>query len=188
MLIISFLICMPPVTGFGFVWFRDKLAMEDACRDMHNRELNGRKISCTRAVPMNETRPGTPAGQLGGGEGARTREIPRGERRGYPPRGGDYPPRGGPDRGYDRGPDRGYDRGPDRSYDRGPDRGYDRGYSSYDRPTYDRGVGGSYGSDSRGGGGGGYGGGGGGDRGYDRGYGSGYVAFCPRLAPSSGST
>lgn len=38
--------------GFGFVWFRDKLSMEDACRDMHEKELNGRKISCTKAVPM----------------------------------------------------------------------------------------------------------------------------------------
>ncbi len=37
--------------------------MEDAIRDMHDKELDGRKISCVRAVPMDQTKPGTPAGQ-----------------------------------------------------------------------------------------------------------------------------
>ena len=109
---------------------------------------------------MSETKPGTPAAALGGGDGARTREIPR-ER--YPQRGGDsYARSSGP---YDRGGGGGYDRG----YDRGAPYS-----SSYDRPSYDRGGygggggGGGY-SDPRGGGGGGYGGGG-----YDRGYDSRY--------------
>ncbi len=124
--------------GFGFVWFKDKIGMEDAMADMHNKELEGRKISVTRAVPMSETKPGTPAGQLGGGEGARTREISRPYPREHYGRdsrgGGGY---GGGDRGYDRG----YDRGGYGSYDRSSyDRGYDRGGygGSYsDRGGYD---------------------------------------------------
>jgi RNA recognition motif-containing protein len=86
--------------GFGFLWFKDKLGMEDAIRDMHNKELEGRVISVTKAVPMDQTKPGTPAAALGGGSGARTREYSRG----YPPRGG------GGGGGYDRGGG-GYDRG-----------------------------------------------------------------------------
>jgi RNA recognition motif-containing protein len=112
--------------GFGFIWFKDKLGMDDAIRDMHNRELEGRKISVTRAVPMSETRPGTPAAALGGGDGARTREISR-----YPrDYGRDY------GRSYDRGYDRSYS-SYDRGYDRGYSTSYDPRYSSYDR-GYDR--------------------------------------------------
>jgi hypothetical protein len=102
--------------------------MDDAIRDMHNRELEGRKISVTRAVPMSETRPGTPAAALGGGDGARTREISR-----YPrDYGRDY------GRSYDRGYDRSYS-SYDRGYDRGYSTSYDPRYSSYDR-GYDRQV------------------------------------------------
>lgn len=76
-----------------------------------------------RAVPQDQTRPGTPAAALGAGPGAR-RDFGR----------RDYPPRYGYDRGYDRYADRdpvpprgygGYD--PRYAYDRG----YDRSYAGY---------------------------------------------------------
>ena len=115
------------------MFFKDLTGLEDAIRDMHDKELEGRKISVVRAVPQDQTKPGTPAAALGGGG-----------RRG----------------GYDRGGPREYNRGSyyDRPYDRG---GYDRGgggggyyadprYAGYDSRGYDRGYGG---------GGGGYGGG-----------------------------
>mmetsp|Transcript_20779 Transcript_20779/g.45471 ORF Transcript_20779/g.45471 Transcript_20779/m.45471 type:complete len:252 (-) Transcript_20779:1202-1957(-) len=121
--------------GFGFVFFKDKLGMEDAIRDMHDKELDGRKISVVKAVPQNETKPGTPAVLLGGGAGARRGETRYGGR--------DYRDRGGYDRGYDR---YGYDRG-GAPYDRGGGYGgYDPRYSSYDRSGYDRGGYGGYGA------------------------------------------
>lgn len=59
--------------GFGFVMFRDKASMDDAINDLHSTEMDGRRISVTRAVPQSETAPGTPASVLmrggrGGGE------------------------------------------------------------------------------------------------------------------------
>jgi hypothetical protein len=133
--------------GFGFVHFRDVSTMQDAVRDMHEKELEGRKISCVRAVPQDQTKPGTPAAALGGGSGARKDFYPR--ERGGPPR--EYG-RGGGGGGYDRG---GYDRG---GYDRGYDRGgygggyerggygggYERGaaaYGGYSDPRYGGGYG-----------------------------------------------
>lgn len=126
--------------GFGFVWFKDKLGMEDAVRDMHDKELEGRKISCVRAVPMDQTKPGTPAAALGGGQGSRSRDYGR------------YPPRDSYGRDYGRG----YDRGYDRYAPAGAAGGYDRGYGGYGGAdprygTYDRGY------DSRSYGTGGYG-------------------------------
>lgn len=114
--------------GFGFVWFKDKLGMEDAIRDMHEKELEGRKISVVNAVPMDQTKPGTPAHVLGGGGsgggGGRGGDYGRG---GYPPRGGD--------------PYRDYGRGYDRGYERGGYGGYERpAYGAYDRAAYDRGY------------------------------------------------
>jgi hypothetical protein len=52
-------------------------------------ELEGRRISVTRAVPQDQTKPGTPAAILGGGSGARREYAPRREYGGY-----------GRDRGY----------------------------------------------------------------------------------------
>ncbi len=97
-----------------------------SCTRPHARtqELDGRKISVVKAVPENQTSPGTPAAALGGGSGAR-RDY-------YPPRRDGYGGRGGG--GYDRGYDRGYGGG---GYDRG---GYDRGgYGADYRGGYDRG-------------------------------------------------
>eukprot|EP00798_Chlamydomonas_sp_ICE-L_P028790 gene28790-31978_t len=117
--------------GFGFVFFKDKLAMEDAIRDMHEKEIDGRRISVVHAVPQDMTKPGTPAGRLGGGSGAR--------------RGGgrDRGHRGGP--GGDRYGGSGGDRGGDR-YGGGGDRfgGGDR-YGGADR--YGGGGGERYGRD-----------------------------------------
>ena len=87
-------------------------------------ELEGRRISVVRAVPQDQTKPGTPAAVLGAGSGARRDYVrrdpgpPRGYDRGY----------GGYDRGYDRG---GYERGGYGSYGSDPRYAYDRG--GYDR-------------------------------------------------------
>ena len=119
----------PPPPHRAAVFFKDLTGLEDAIRDMHDKELEGRKISVVRAVPQDQTKPGTPAAALGGGG-----------RRG----------------GYDRGGPREYNRGSyyDRPYDRG---GYDRGgggggyyadprYAGYDSRGYDRGYGGGGGA------------------------------------------
>jgi len=166
--------------GFGFVWFKDKLGMEDAIRDMHNKELEGRVISVTKAVPMDQTKPGTPAASLGGGVGARKEGFrePRRDRGGY---GGG----GGYNRGYDRGGG-GYDKGYDRGYgSSGYGGGYDRGYGG----GYDRGYGGGYGGAYGGGYGGGYGATYGRDYGrdpYDYGGGGGYGGGYDRYDGYSG--
>lgn len=77
--------------GFGFVMFKDTRDMDSAIEKMHNVELEGRRISVTRAVPQSETAPGTPADALRKGQ-VMPREYGR----------------------VSRGPSRGY--GPDRSY------------------------------------------------------------------------
>ena len=127
--------------GFGFVTFDNDDDLKESCRQMHDSDLDGRKISCTVAVPQAETAPGTPASALAGGPGGpRSNRFPDRHRdRSYdraperpPPRG--YAGRAYDDRRYDRGsygssyrqPERGYDRGgyPPADYDRGYDRGY----------------------------------------------------------------
>mmetsp|Transcript_26138 Transcript_26138/g.70762 ORF Transcript_26138/g.70762 Transcript_26138/m.70762 type:complete len:238 (+) Transcript_26138:46-759(+) len=101
--------------GFGFVFFKDEGGLKDAIRDMHEKEIEGRRISVVRAVPQDQTRPGTPAAALGAGAGAR-RDFGRRDYSRY-------------DRGYDR-----YDRDPlpPRSYGGyDPRYAYDRGYDRY---------------------------------------------------------
>ncbi|KAK9823266.1 hypothetical protein WJX72_001456 [[Myrmecia] bisecta] len=125
--------------GFGFVMFDTKEDMEAAIAGMHGQDIDGRKISVTRAIPQNETAPGTPAAALAAGR--------RGDRYGGDRYGGrERYDRGGGDRyrGYGPGPERGYG-GRDRGgyYGGGyPERGGyppERGY--YDRaPEYDRGY------------------------------------------------
>ncbi|BDA45488.1 probable cold-inducible RNA-binding protein at N-terminal half [Coccomyxa sp. Obi] len=141
--------------GFGFVTFENKEDMEECIAKLHATELDGRKISVTKAIPQSDIAPGAPASAIHGGyRGGRDRHR------------GDYGsrydrPERAHSRGYDRPPPRGYDRGYGGGYDRAPypdrgygDRGYDRGYpGEYDR-GYDRGYPPS-----------GYGGGG-----YDRGH------------------
>ncbi|EIE20237.1 hypothetical protein COCSUDRAFT_57959 [Coccomyxa subellipsoidea C-169] len=125
--------------GFGFVTFDTKEDMEECIAKLHATELDGRKISVTRAIPQSDIAPGAPASAIHGGS--------RGGRDRYR---GDYGSRyDRPDRGYrsgyDRPPPRGYDRGYGGGYDRAPypdrgygDRGYDRGYAG-EGGGYDRG-------------------------------------------------
>lgn len=54
--------------GFGFVMFGDKRDQDAAIEAMHNTEVDGRRISVTRAVPQAETAPGTPADALRKGQ------------------------------------------------------------------------------------------------------------------------
>ncbi|KAK9787870.1 hypothetical protein WJX73_002025 [Symbiochloris irregularis] len=112
--------------GFGFVIFESTEDMEAARKELHDSEIDGRKVSVTIAIPQSETAPGTPASHLG-----------TSRHRGY-------------DRGYDRAPrsagyERGYDRrypGYERGYDRGfpPERGYDRGAYPPEYDRYERGA------------------------------------------------
>lgn len=121
--------------AFGFVILKNKDSMDDAIKDMHESELDGRKISVRRAVPQSDIKPGTPAYALSGGGGrpreaynsrdsynSRSRYEPRYESRSSGPYSGDRYASGG--YGGDRG---------------------GGGYSG--------GGGGGYGSDPRGGGG-----------------------------------
>lgn len=54
--------------GFGFVIFSDKGDQDAAIERLHNTELDGRRISVTKAVPQSETAPGTPADALRRGQ------------------------------------------------------------------------------------------------------------------------
>ena len=51
--------------GFGFVHFGNKDDMDEAIEKMHEVEIDGRKISVTRAIPQDSVQPGTPAAALG---------------------------------------------------------------------------------------------------------------------------
>eukprot|EP00878_Enallax_costatus_P001110 GHUV01001247.1.p1 GENE.GHUV01001247.1~~GHUV01001247.1.p1 ORF type:complete len:209 (+),score=44.26 GHUV01001247.1:176-802(+) len=154
--------------GFGFVYFNSRAGMEDAIRDKHNSEIDGRRISVKEAIPQDQIPP-----EARGRD--RYRAAARYDSRGYD-RSGGYG-------GYDS---RGYG-----SYDRAGYGGYGGDYYGSRDPYY-----GSYGYggyDSRGGYGGydsrsggydsrGYGGGGGG-YGPDRGTSRGYGASAPRSGP-----
>eukprot|EP00983_Pelagomonas_calceolata_P087332 1156931-Pelagomonas_calceolata.AAC.8 len=90
-------------------------ALTCMCVHPTSQEIEGRRISVVRAVPQDQTRPGTPAAALGAGAGAR-RDFGRRDYSRY-------------DRGYDR-----YDRDPlpPRSYGGyDPRYAYDRGYDRY---------------------------------------------------------
>ena len=50
--------------GFGFVMFADEKGLRDAIAAMDKTDVDGRRISVTRAIPQNETAPGTPAAAL----------------------------------------------------------------------------------------------------------------------------
>ena len=127
--------------GFGFVMFDDEKGLKAAIAAMHGADLDGRKISVTRAIPQNETQPGTPAAALasgrrgpsggdrygarggyggsryggyGGGYGAPAAAAYGGGYRSDRPYGGGYggpPPRGYPPDSYGRGGGYGYERG-----------------------------------------------------------------------------
>ncbi len=53
--------------GFGFVMFPDEKALKAAIAGMDKTDMDGRKISVTKAVPQSETVPGTPAAALQAG-------------------------------------------------------------------------------------------------------------------------
>ena len=154
--------------GFGFVIFHKVTDAEEAIKALHETDVDGRKVSVTKAIPQSQTAPGTPAAALLGHR--------RGDRYGpvglqpHPAKvaepdlfnhlptirtlfaeldGHRYGDRR--DRPYDRDDRYGsrssaQDRRPgyDRGYGRPPDRGYDRpgypDYSAYDRgyAEYDR--------------------------------------------------
>lgn len=50
--------------GFGFVHFDNKEDLEEAIEKMHDVDIDGRKISVTRAIPQERIQPGTPAHAL----------------------------------------------------------------------------------------------------------------------------
>ena len=163
--------------GFGFVWFANETLREAAIERHHGTEIEGRKVSVSKAIPQSQTAPGTPADAL-----RRGHTVPRDQGRVR---------RNGRDRSRDRSRDRrAYSSGGGgggSSYHRDrDDRGRDSCRDYYDRDRSYRGSGGGGGYDreyDRGGYGGtsyrpGYGyerGPSGGpsdtyDRGYDRGY------------------
>jgi len=159
--------------GFGFVFFADEKGLKSAIAAMHQSEMDGRKISVTRAIPQSETVPGTPAAALNagrrgpapyggggrggggygggydryGGSGRGGGGYGGGGGGGYPPRGA-YPERGASGSGNDRG---GYGAPPayGGGYGAPPRAGYGAergGYGAYDRGygADDRGAAGAY--------------------------------------------
>ena len=50
--------------GFGFVIFESKDDMEEARKNLHDSDIDGRKVSVTIAIPQSQTAPGTPASAL----------------------------------------------------------------------------------------------------------------------------
>ena len=59
--------------GFGFVTFSNKADMDECIAKLHGTELDGRKISVTRAIPQSEIAPGAPVARTSGGSGGRDR-------------------------------------------------------------------------------------------------------------------
>lgn len=59
--------------GFGFVTFSNKADMEECIAKLHGTELDGRKISVTRAIPQSEIAPGAPVARTSGHSGSRDR-------------------------------------------------------------------------------------------------------------------
>ncbi|KAK9842262.1 hypothetical protein WJX81_003374 [Elliptochloris bilobata] len=148
--------------GFGFVTFSNKADMDECIAKLHGTELDGRKISVTRAIPQSEIAPGAPVGRTAGYSGGRDRyggalaRHDRGYERSYD-RGGygerpAYGERGGYDArrppaygaGYDRAPypeRAGYDRADRGGYGGEYDRSYERaGYGMPAAAGYERGV------------------------------------------------
>ena len=62
--------------GFGFVTFDTKEDMEECIAKLDKTELEGRRISVTRAIPQTEIAPGAPAHSLNG-PGRRDKYWPR---------------------------------------------------------------------------------------------------------------
>lgn len=60
--------------GFGFVTFDTKEDMEECISKLDKTELEGRRISVTRAIPQTEIAPGAPAHSLHG-PGRRDRRV-----------------------------------------------------------------------------------------------------------------
>lgn len=60
--------------GFGFVIFENKEDMDECIAKLHGTELEGRKISVTRAIPQSEIAPGAPA-PSGGYRGGRDKWV-----------------------------------------------------------------------------------------------------------------
>lgn len=142
--------------GFGFVYFNSRAGMEDAIRDKHNSEIDGRRISVKEAIPQEQIPPEQrgrdryrAAARYGGGD--------RYDSRGYDSRGyGGYDSRGGYGAYDSRSGYGGYggDYYRDPYYASGYGGGYggggydSRGYSGgYESRGYDSRYSGSYGPD-----------------------------------------
>ena len=52
--------------GFGFVTFDKVSDAEEAIKALHETDVDGRKVSVTKAIPQSQTAPGTPASALMG--------------------------------------------------------------------------------------------------------------------------
>ena len=50
--------------GFGFVTFHKVADAEEAIKALHETDVDGRKVSVTKAIPQSQTAPGTPAAAL----------------------------------------------------------------------------------------------------------------------------
>lgn len=61
--------------GFGFVTFSNKADMDECIAKLHGTELDGRKISVTRAIPQSEIAPGAPVARTSGHSGGRDRCV-----------------------------------------------------------------------------------------------------------------
>ena len=59
--------------GFGFVTFSNTADMDECIAKLHGTELDGRKISVTRAIPQSEIAPGAPVGRTSGHSSGRDR-------------------------------------------------------------------------------------------------------------------
>jgi hypothetical protein len=52
--------------------------VDGAVAEMHDKEIEGRRISVVRAIPQDQTAPGTPAAGMGRGGGPHPRTLPWG--------------------------------------------------------------------------------------------------------------